>query len=261
MKLLTSSDIKQELIYMYEKLEKFLTENDIKFSIFCGTLLGAVRHKGFIPWDDDIDICILRPDYNKLINILKSNNTFENDLYGVGFELGNSNITCLKICNKNIITEETISGNIVEKGNLWIDIFPLDGFPNNFSKLYKKIISSTLRSFYNAKRISVEFPGLIKNTKRFKIVKYFNYNKLTRFYIKSCSKYNVNNCSLVHNFTWGYTVMPKNFMNNIIDYEFENITVKGFKDYNSYLTLVYKNYMELPPENQRISHGLKAWKI
>ena len=137
---LSNKEIKKELLNILYILDIFLTNHNLKYSITSGTLLGAVRHKGFIPWDDDIDISMLRPDYNKLIHILKNINKIDESLSGIGFELGNSNIPFLKIINKNIKTEEKIIRDITDEGNLWVDIFPFDGIPNHFSGLNTKIL-------------------------------------------------------------------------------------------------------------------------
>ena len=68
---LNNEETKQQLLLMLKETIDFLDANDIRYSITSGTMLGAVRHQGFIPWDDDIDIGILRPDYDRMVEILK----------------------------------------------------------------------------------------------------------------------------------------------------------------------------------------------
>ena len=95
-------------------VHEFLVEHNIKYTITAGTLLGAVRHKGFIPWDDDIDIALTREQYDKLVCLLRERNNSVNEyVYAEGFELGNDDIPYIKIVNKNIFVEDhTASSNI-----------------------------------------------------------------------------------------------------------------------------------------------------
>ena len=87
---LTSDEIKTELLNSLREIDMFLKKNNIQYSIMSGTMLGCIRHGGFIPWDDDIDIGMLRPEYNKLLNLLRKNsNCLNEELFGVGIELEN----------------------------------------------------------------------------------------------------------------------------------------------------------------------------
>ena len=61
--------------------------------------------------------------------------------------------------------------------------------------------------------------------------------------------------------TWGTKAVPHALFDEIADYQFEDITVKGIKDYDTYLNYVYGDYMKLPPEDQRVNHGIKAWRV
>ena len=88
---LSDQQIKNELKKMLKEFDEWASSSNMKYSIIAGTLLGAVRHGGFIPWDDDIDICMDRYSYNKFINILKKHGgKLTNNLGACGFELGNS---------------------------------------------------------------------------------------------------------------------------------------------------------------------------
>lgn len=100
--LLTGKQIQHELCLMLEKIDKFLEQNNIRYSIMSGTMLGAVRHRGFIPWDDDTDIGILRADYDRLVKILKNQNEISGNLSGIGFEINSNDFwPFIKIINKD----------------------------------------------------------------------------------------------------------------------------------------------------------------
>ena len=124
-KYLNIKEIQEEELNILKETIKFLDHNNIKYYIFYGTLLGAVRHQGFIPWDDDIDIAIPRPEYEKLIKILKEKNNKINNLNieSIGYEVGVSDWPFIKIVNKDIKLEDELNCD----KNLWIDVFPLDG--------------------------------------------------------------------------------------------------------------------------------------
>ena len=113
-----------------DEIQRICKENNLKYSLAYGTLLGAVRHKGYIPWDDDIDICLLREDYEKLIAILKDKNapghkewlTLADDTcrgYYYPFAKAYDNRTTVKM--------ERHKGEM----GIWVDIFPLDGLPKS----------------------------------------------------------------------------------------------------------------------------------
>ena len=256
---LTNDDLKKELIYMLKQLCEYLDSHNLRYSITSGTLLGAVRHKGFIPWDDDIDMGLLREDYDKFVSFLKLDNKIGDNLRGIGFELGETHMPYIKIVNPLIKTEEKVIDNIYDKGHLWIDVFPFDGVPNFWGKGNTYYLDKILRKFYEKKRISIEFPQMLGKSKSDILIKRLNFDKLTRFYIKECSKFSKKKCDLVRDYTWGNKSIPRSLFDNILEYNFESLRVKGFADYDKYLSILYGDYMELPPEEKRVNHGIKAW--
>ena len=255
-------DIKNELLIMLGAFDRFMNEHGLQYSIMSGTMLGAVRHGGFIPWDDDIDIAMLRPEYNKLISILIKNRFIGENLYASGSELGDSIWPFVKIFNNNIFVQEKVSQ---KKQYLWIDVFPFDGLPNHSVNLYQKYIHK-LQNLYNYRRADeIVIRENISNLKLklffTSISKVISDDNYIKFFIHECSKFNVEKAQLVEDLTWGTKSIPKALFSELVDYKFESIVVKGFKNYDLYLKCIYGDYMQLPQEDKRDNHGIKAWRI
>ena len=135
MRMLTLDEIHYEEKEILKETVKFLDEHNLTYFITYGTLLGAVRHGGFIPWDDDIDLVMARPEYNKFVEYLKEHgNKISGNLEVIGLELNNSDFPILKIINKNIRVNEKDKADQY----LWLDIFPLDATPKDNAKFFKK---------------------------------------------------------------------------------------------------------------------------
>ena len=130
---LDSIEIKIELCRMLKELDEYLGEHGIQYSIMSGTLLGAVRHGGFIPWDDDIDIAVLRKDYDRLIEILRKNKRIGEELEISGYEVDKTDMPFLKVYNKSIAVKDNLAKDPSE---LWIDIFPFDNVPDRGTRSY-----------------------------------------------------------------------------------------------------------------------------
>lgn len=263
-KYLSLKEIQNEELEMLKLLVDFLEKNNLNYYMWAGTFLGAVRHKGFIPWDDDIDLVMTRPEYNKFLEILKKNDCkISNNLYGECFELNNSNFPFLKIVNKNIEIEEEQKCDKY----LWIDIFPLDGTPKENSKYYKKTMS--YRKLVDMITLDQEYLKKITNSsikmffKKIMIVflKLVTLERILKKYLTFCTKYNYDKCDYLHNNVWASTshVYHKDKFENA-EYEFENLKINGLKDYDYFLS-TYGDYMKLPPLEKRETHSFKAWRV
>lgn len=132
-KKLSLDQVKETALQLLIYVDRICEENDLKYSLYYGTLLGAVRHKGFIPWDDDIDIVMLRPDYDKLLSILAKDETY---LLLDQSTRPDYRYTFAKLVDSNTYLESTqfYSGEDPELG-VFLDIFPLDGVPENQEEL------------------------------------------------------------------------------------------------------------------------------
>ena len=117
-------------------IDKICREHNLRYSLAYGTLIGAIRHKGFIPWDDDIDILMPRPDYEKLQNIIKNMNS---DEFGImdSNDLDSFYVTRMaKIFNKKTYLKEFPHKYILEYG-AFVDIFAVNGMPDNVAEIKK----------------------------------------------------------------------------------------------------------------------------
>ena len=129
MRKLSPEEYKKVLLSILTRIDSICRENGLKYMLAYGTLLGAVRHKGFIPWDDDIDLLLPRKDYETLRSVAKSFNTKEWKLLSYSNE-PRFLLPFMKYCNKHtIVTPPRFNTGFVY--GLSIDIFPLDYAPNN----------------------------------------------------------------------------------------------------------------------------------
>lgn len=254
-----ASEIQKKLLEMFEWFHKYTKENSLRYYIVGGTLLGAVRHQGFIPWDDDIDVAMPREDYNKLAKLLsvkndkyimESPNYCSNDYYYAYAKLYDTSTTVTEYCN-----------GYITRG-IYIDIFPLDGIGNTIEKaknnyryidiLYKLLMTKTClirkeRKWYKnfAIRIAKFIPNKLLNVKAL-------INKINDL----CSKHSFDDSNYVGNLlsTYGFKdVVQKSVYGTPKLYSFDGIKVYGVEDYEKFLTNVYGNWRELPPIEKRIS--------
>ena len=261
---LAITTVKGELEAMLCWLDSFLRDNDIKYTIMSGTLLGAVRHGGFIPWDDDIDIGLLRSDYEKLLQVAKN---YQDSKYEFqGFEINGMGRPFLKLINRHI----AVAAEGEADKYLWIDIFPFDGVPDVFSNIYQFYFHKVIRNLRSTKNADVFAQAMQKQKNPFKrlynyvlrcILPHHSEDDVTRIIIEQAKKVDIDKCANIEDIVWGMKKFPKCCMDEMTDYKFETITVRGMKDYDTYLKCIYGDYMKLPPEEQRVNHGIKAWRV
>ena len=264
-KFLSNQEIKHELKKMLQESILFFEKHDIEYVIVYGTMLGAIRHKGFIPWDDDIDIGMTRDNYNKFVMLLKKENKIGSNLTAVGLEVENGYLPFLKIVNNNILAYE--KGN-TDLTNLWIDIFPFDGVSNTFSDFHVWFIRNFLRKIFYFKRYTLSNKNIWKGRNMLRTilksiciisVKFIPITVISRLIVLFSTVTSFSEATYVQDLTWGSQKIPKFLFNEIGVYEFEGNIVKGFLNYDLYLRIIYNEYMVLPSEDKRVNHELIAW--
>ena len=263
---LTNKEIKKILTEMLSKLIRFLNDNNISYTIWAGTMLGAIRHKGFIPWDDDIDIAIKRSDYNRLIELIKNNDRFKDSF--TGYEIDKFDCPFIKYINKSY---EVKSLSLSDK-YLWIDIFPIDYAPktNGYFYFKQKYLFFMLWAKRATKNEVIRKNILEKSYEIEKIIKklliiYANFidiDKVVSRIIQHSISYRKKGF-MCNNVCGNYfkESFPESVFKEFIEVEFENLKVSCIKNYDLWLKTKYGEYMKLPSTKDRVTHNLVVTKI
>lgn len=233
-------------------------KHDICYFCFGGTALGAVRHSGFIPWDDDIDIAMKRKDYEKFAQVAKSELTnyyfLQNYKTDPDFRL-----QFAKIRDSRTTFIETSGRDLSINHGVYIDLFILDGYPNDNKKANKLYRLNRLTRGYCAKD-DVSSRSKKANFLIFLSRFYFLFRKpqkvIERF-DKKCIRNDFDQCErgICFGSIYGLKDMwPTEWFNSVSKFTFEGIEVNLPIEYDKYLKQIYGNYMELPPESKRVAH-------
>ena len=275
MKLLTLQEIQAQSLGILQTVHDFCQANGIQYSLAYGTLIGAIRHQGFIPWDDDIDIIMPRPDYDRFCE------TFQAP--GLGLLWEKSKDYYLTYC-RVFDTEKTVCHSLLpigknHEGGVWIDVFPADGVSDDFDefaanvKQYKRSWMLQMRYRYSLAPI-----GDIIRTCRFKdlcillAIKASLRGRRTLDDLNEAMARNARRIPYGESAHWSQLCVFDDGVRNyqlVSDFEatmdapFEDRTFKIMKGYDRFLRNVYGDYMQLPPEHQqqpKHDHVTLYWK-
>lgn len=267
MKEIDVDELKKIQIGILDFIDGFCSSHEIKYYLTGGTLIGAIRHKGYIPWDDDIDICMMREDYDKFIELLREANNPTYKVYSHTF-LKDYPAPYAKVINNNtVLIENTVFPYAM---GVFIDVFPLDTIP--LSKKLQKRLYNKFNMYYGM----LQMKQIKWNTRR-KLVKnlFIEFSRLILKLIpisyivnkmhNNAIQYKDMDSPLCGDVVWGYgirEITKREFFENTILAEFEGKKYSIPQGYDMFLKGLYGDYMQLPPvEKRRSTHGFKAyWK-
>ena len=251
----SAEEIHSRLLVMAKTFHGICVENNLRYYMLGGTMLGAVRHKGFIPWDDDMDFGMPREDYDRFISV---SNKILPEYYEIRFykNTDNSPIHYAKLIDNRTTLVEASYTNYVE--GLYIDIFPLDGAGNGmlFDRIRAKRIlwHQILIMNHCTTRDKKGIRKLLKKYARFR-----NINNLHDSMEKLMTAKTLSESSLIANYLGAWAekeIMPKDVMGTPALYTFEDAEFYGSENADKYLKSLYGDYMKLPPkENQVFKHN------
>lgn len=258
---MTIRDIQMVSLDILKDVHEFCVENGIKYTLFSGTLIGAIRHKGFIPWDDDLDIALPRSDYDKFVTNYCSKKGYK--LFAREVQGCEVKIAYARVCDiQSTIVDDDFFRWTKENKGVWIDVFPLDGMPSNrkeaelhTEKIFKaweitRKIRWSLAPAFNRKS-----PRAILGQLKNKLLYSWRSDSIWDKHIALCKKIPFEKAEYYSNLAWPGWKMREYYrtdaFSSYILVPFEDGDFYVMQGYDGALRAKYGDYMQLPPESER----------
>lgn len=254
-----SKELKCIQLGILQNVADFCDKHEIRYFLADGTLLGAIRHNGYIPWDDDIDIAMPRPEYERFIRIFKDDNSryqvvsvYSDKQYG---------IPLAKVHDTRTLLHETLYKKDVY--GVYIDVYPLDGIKNKYQiktlVFLNKVLHAKKANFTQRKlsKMIINFFGKL-------LLLPFSTHALVSFIDKIAQKYKYGSTPYAGEICDGLVgeraMVNYELFEDTLPHEFEGRIYKIPIGYDKWLRSLYDDYMQLPPIEERKSlHLFKAW--
>lgn len=259
MERLTHSQIQARLLEILKDVDTFCRREGIRYSLAYGTLLGAVRHKGFIPWDDDIDLLMPRPDFERFVASYGRGGGPYRCLYGTRTKESDFVNFFAKVEDTATISRE---GGKYYRFGLNIDVFPVDGKPSDPAEQAaweKRLCRETHRMRLRYKPFFAAPPLAVMSAHMHGHSWWFAHcEALLKTYPFETSEY-CGAVSVVYNGT--VEVFERKMFEEYTDLPFEDGTFRAFSAWDAFLRQQFGDYMQLPPEDKRRTHNLEVFAL
>lgn len=261
------TDLQKKLLEMLKVFIKVCDDNNLRYFLSSGTTLGAVRHHGFIPWDDDIDVMMPREDYEKLMSL---KHPFDDNRYFLQCYKTDPhyilNYGKLRDSSTTFI-ENNYAHHKINHG-VWIDIFPIDGRskkikPNRFKakiqnlRFWANVWLCYPYAFRRKFRLKYFFTDLMFNLIAFIFfpLNVFLYrNRLVDWWCTRVKYDEATYVGMIGDFYINHAMWPKEWTDDKVMMQFEDVMAAVPKEYDKYLTFIYGDYMKLPPIEKQVGH-------
>lgn len=258
MKKLNDEEVKDTLFDILVYFDRLCQENNLIYTLDAGTLLGAARHKDFIPWDDDIDVAMPYSDYKKFIKLGSKIEQMDNKfkLCGYSDEKSKEENYVYPFLKLEDISTKAVIKKARDTGGAWIDIFPLVNIPDEKKELKQYAKKLDIYHWLIGKGDLPNSSNIIKNIAKSIVRRGEHYYR--RRMIEINDEISHTDSHYIADILWADDrinhIFPKSLFDTYIELEFRGKKFRAIKDYDKYLSILYGEWRKLPPVEDRVGH-------
>ncbi|MCD8209119.1 MAG: LicD family protein [Bacteroidales bacterium] len=255
-----TKEVQKRILEIFRQVEKICEKNDIRYYAIAGTCLGAVRHQGFIPWDDDLDIAMPLEDFKRFLAIFEEEKPDYLELFSMSLARHDYQFFVKVMDNRTMMTEDDFCRWKDTYEGVWIDIFPMSGSPAPGDER-SKFVKRASNYIELSRKVKKEFSS--QESGRSKLLwilvcpfRLFPKDFFWKRWIRLLEKYPFDSSPYVSQVWDKRTVeliLPREWYADYVYFDFEDSKIRCPEGYDAYLTMAYGDYMEYPPEDQRNS--------